>query len=75
MSGAVSTEMEQDVGNKGSQEKEPTLEDLLKAKEEAEKERKAAELAKYWKAIEDNPMDFTGWTYLLQFVEQEVIIF
>ena len=27
---------------------------------------------KYWKAVQENPSDFTSWTYLLQFVEQEV---
>lgn len=27
---------------------------------------------KYWKTINENPSDFTSWTYLLQFVEQEV---
>ena len=31
------------------------------------------ELEKYWKAVKDNPADFTGWTYLLQYVEQEVM--
>ena len=30
------------------------------------------ELEKYWRAVKDNPHDFTGWTYLLQYVEQEV---
>ena len=30
------------------------------------------ELEKYWKAVKDNPADFTGWTYLLQYVEQQV---
>ncbi|XP_070578914.1 pre-mRNA-processing factor 39-like [Ptychodera flava] len=29
------------------------------------------ELAKYWKVVKDNTSDFTGWTYLLQYVEQE----
>lgn len=29
-------------------------------------------LGKYWKAVKENPSDFTGWTYLLQYVEQEV---
>ena len=29
-------------------------------------------LEKYWNAVRDNPNDFTGWTYLLQYVEQEV---
>ena len=27
---------------------------------------------KYWKSVKENPADFTSWTYLLQFVEQEV---
>lgn len=31
-------------------------------------------LGKYWKAVKDNPTDFTGWTYLLQYVEQEVYV-
>ncbi|KAL4238356.1 PRP39 pre-mRNA processing factor 39 [Mactra antiquata] len=30
-----------------------------------------AELEKYWKPVKENPGDFTGWTYLLQYVEQE----
>lgn len=29
---------------------------------------------KYWKTVKENPADFTSWTYLLQFVEQEVCI-
>lgn len=40
--------------------------------EKAEKTEKESELDKYWKAVKENPNDFTGWTYLLQFVEQEV---
>ena len=32
------------------------------------------ELPKFWKAVKDNPGDFTGWTYLLQYVEQKVNI-
>lgn len=27
---------------------------------------------KFWKTVENNPQDFTGWVYLLQYVEQEV---
>jgi pre-mRNA-processing factor 39 len=30
------------------------------------------ELEKYWKAVKEDPSDFTGWTYLLQYVDQEV---
>ncbi|XP_050296241.1 pre-mRNA-processing factor 39 isoform X2 [Anthonomus grandis grandis] len=47
-------------------------------KEEKEKEevakakpKKLPELDKYWKAVNDDPTDFTGWTYLLQYVDQE----
>lgn len=29
------------------------------------------ELEKYWKAVKEDPTDFTGWTYLLQYVDQE----
>ncbi|KAJ4450423.1 hypothetical protein ANN_01847 [Periplaneta americana] len=30
------------------------------------------ELEKYWKAVKEDPSDFTGWTYLLQYVDQEL---
>lgn len=56
------------------EETEQTPEDREKALRDAEeKQRKESELGKYWKTVEDNPMDFTGWTYLLQYVEQEVL--
>uniref|UniRef100_A0A8D0BLH7 Pre-mRNA-processing factor 39 n=1 Tax=Salvator merianae TaxID=96440 RepID=A0A8D0BLH7_SALMN len=29
------------------------------------------EFEKFWKVVETNPQDFTGWVYLLQYVEQE----
>jgi len=35
---------------------------------------KSTPLLKYWKAVIDDPADFTGWTYLLQYVEQETTI-
>nr|CAD7593643.1 unnamed protein product [Timema genevievae] len=36
------------------------------------KARKALpELDKYWKAVKEDSSDFTGWTYLLQYVDQE----
>lgn len=31
-----------------------------------------AEFEKLYKGCEDNPEDFNGWVYLLQYVEQEV---
>ena len=30
------------------------------------------DLEKLWKPVEDDPNDFTAWTYLLQYVDQEV---
>lgn len=32
------------------------------------------DLDRYWKAVNDDPSDFTAWTYLLQYVEQEVMV-
>lgn len=44
-------------------------------KEKDDKEKKSLpDLDKYWKAVNDDPADFTGWTYLLQYVDQEVMI-
>lgn len=40
---------------------------------EKEPEKKTLpDLDKYWKAVNDDPTDFTAWTYLLQYVDQEV---
>ena len=37
---------------------------------DGEKRRKRSpELAKFWKTVEDDPSDFSGWTYLLQFID------
>ena len=36
------------------------------------KKKTLPELEKYWKAVNEDPSDFTGWTYLLQYVDQEV---
>lgn len=55
--------------------KKPALEsDGEKEKEEkvVVKPKKLPELDKYWKPVNDDPTDFTGWTYLLQYVDQEV---
>lgn len=37
--------------------------------EEPKKYVRPVDLAKFWKTVEDDPKDFTGWTYLLQFVD------
>lgn len=44
-----------------------------KDKDENDSEEKhPTELDKYWKSVNDDPTDFTAWTYLLQYVDQEV---
>lgn len=45
-----------------------------KRKKEEEEKLKAEmqkELDKFWKAVKDDPADFTGWTYLLGFVDNK----
>ncbi|XP_028159594.1 pre-mRNA-processing factor 39-like, partial [Ostrinia furnacalis] len=39
--------------------------------DEKPKKKTLPELDKYWKVVNDDPTDFTGWTYLLQYVDQE----
>ncbi|KAF5288487.1 hypothetical protein FQA39_LY15416 [Lamprigera yunnana] len=53
--------------------KKPALEvDVEKEKDDkSAKSKKLPTLDKYWKAVNDDPTDFTGWTYLLQYVDQE----
>ncbi|KAJ8955805.1 hypothetical protein NQ318_005346 [Aromia moschata] len=66
-----------DPGSPTSENEAPTKKPSLEATSDKEKEEKSAkpkklpELDKYWKAVNDDPTDFTGWTYLLQYVDQE----
>ena len=39
--------------------------------EERAKNAKKAELEKFWKVVKDDPTDFTGWTHLLQYVDNK----
>ncbi|XP_014661824.1 PREDICTED: pre-mRNA-processing factor 39-like [Priapulus caudatus] len=56
-----------------------TREELLEERKKRKVERQMrlaeqkgiTELDKFWKAVVENPSDFTGWTYLLQYVEQQ----
>lgn len=58
--------------NKGDDTEDVDGAEKKKEKEEKEKEKKALpDLDKFWKAVNDDPADFTGWTYLLQYVDQE----
>ena len=51
---------------------EPMPEDGTKPSQEEVKPAVNEQELRYWSAVEENPQDFTSWTYLLQFVEQEV---
>lgn len=70
-----------DPGSPTSEAEGPTKKQALDTEADAEKEEKPAkpkklpELDKYWKPVNDDPTDFTGWTYLLQYVDQEVSLF
>lgn len=73
------TEGDYDPGSPTSESevsaKKPFLDpDAEKEKEKTDKPKKLPELDKYWKAVNDDPTDFTGWTYLLQYVDQEVTV-
>ena len=55
-------------------EKRPAEEgDIIEDKPDEKKAKvepqRSAELTKLWKRVEDDPSDFTGWTYLLQGVD------
>ena len=69
-----SPEPDKEVQKECTQDMKPEAASAEKddTKEEKEEEYTSPELEKYWKAVKENPADFTGWTYLLQYVEQEV---
>uniref|UniRef100_A0A1Y1LQW5 Pre-mRNA-processing factor 39 n=1 Tax=Photinus pyralis TaxID=7054 RepID=A0A1Y1LQW5_PHOPY len=66
-----------DPGSPTSENETPVKKPALDADVEKEKDDKSSKpkklptLDKYWKAVNDDPADFTGWTYLLQYVDQE----
>jgi pre-mRNA-processing factor 39 len=54
-----------DVDDRPSKKNKTETEDV----EKKAAPKRSPELAKFWKTVEDDPSDFTGWTYLLQFVD------
>lgn len=52
---------------------DPTSFSMPPAAEDEEGEL-PADFERLWKAAHDNPQDFTGWTDLLQYCEQEVSV-
>lgn len=46
-------------------------ESQLRKKNKTEEVKPITELQKYWQAVIVDPSDFAGWTYLLQYVDQE----
>jgi len=64
----------EEAARKAKQAKEEAERKAKIEKEEKEKADKKKELDKYWKAVKDDPADFTGWTYLLQFVDNKNLL-
>lgn len=52
-------------------EKEKENESQAVKKIKIEEAKAFTELDKFWQAVKDDPSDFAGWTYLLQYVDQE----
>ncbi|XP_055605808.1 pre-mRNA-processing factor 39 [Uranotaenia lowii] len=78
--GSESTEKEKKESSKRKMEKDEGASDKsseapekkIKADPPPEPEKKKLpDLDKYWKAVNDDSTDFTAWTYLLQYVDQE----
>jgi len=53
------------------EEKEDDNESQPVKKVKTEEIKPITELDKFWQAVKDDPSDFAGWTYLLQYVDQE----
>ncbi|KAH8385606.1 hypothetical protein KR200_003127, partial [Drosophila serrata] len=45
--------------------------DKEKDKDKEKERKKLPELDRYWRAVKEDSSDFTGWTYLLQYVDSE----
>ncbi|CAF4911516.1 unnamed protein product [Pieris macdunnoughi] len=63
------SEKKQAVAKNG--ESKPIPAEKRSSIDEKPKKKALPELDKYWKVVNDDPTDFTGWTYLLQYVDQE----
>ncbi|XP_011309435.1 pre-mRNA-processing factor 39 isoform X2 [Fopius arisanus] len=62
---------EETPAKKVALEVEAEADDKPEVKPASPKKKTLPELDKYWKAVNEDPSDFTGWTYLLQYVDQE----
>lgn len=65
------TAMEQSPEQDGTSEVEEAAEPPEKEAEPEPEPPLPPEFDKYWKAVEANPEEFTTWTYMLHYVEQE----
>lgn len=69
----IKADGEQKDKDKEKENKKDKERDKEKEKHKEEKERKKLpDLEKYWRVVKDDATDFTGWTYLLQYVDSEV---
>ncbi|CAK1550545.1 unnamed protein product [Leptosia nina] len=63
------SEKKQAIAKNG--ESKPIPAEKRSSTDEKPKKKPLPELERYWKVVNDDPTDFTGWTYLLQYVDQE----
>jgi len=47
---------------------------LFDQSDKEKESKKLRELDKFWQTVRDDPSDFIGWTYLLQYVDGAVIL-
>ncbi|XP_030070307.1 pre-mRNA-processing factor 39 [Microcaecilia unicolor] len=71
---ADTTVVEMEQSPVGSPTTKESVEVVVQGRAEQSSERELpfpSQFEKFWKVVEQNPQDFSGWTYLLQYVEQE----
>ncbi|XP_037819606.1 pre-mRNA-processing factor 39 [Lucilia sericata] len=64
-------EREKDKDGSSSSSTKEKDKEREKDKDKEKERKKLPDLDKYWRAVKDDPADFTGWTYLLQYVDNE----
>ncbi|XP_013097788.2 pre-mRNA-processing factor 39 [Stomoxys calcitrans] len=64
-------EREKDKESHNSTSSKDKEKEKEREKEKEKERKKLPDLDKYWRAVKTDPADFTGWTYLLQYVDNE----
>lgn len=65
-------ERDKDKDGSNSNSNREKEKDKEREKDKEKERKKLPDLEKYWRTVKNDPADFTGWTYLLQYVDNEV---